>query len=111
MADFLKIADIIGDLKKGIPALVPVSKASWDRGVAQGYFPQPVRFGHVAAWRREDIEHLLKHGTHVQRKNAKPATPPPQTCPARPLEAPTIDFCGEGTPTPTPVPENALSAS
>jgi predicted DNA-binding transcriptional regulator AlpA len=57
----LKLRQIIGDPKKGITPLIPVSRSAWYAGVRQGKFPQPVKLGQRAvAWRYADIAALLK---------------------------------------------------
>ena len=57
----LKLRQIIGDPKKGIAPLIPVSRSAWYAGVRQGKFPQPVKLGQRAvAWRYDAIEELLK---------------------------------------------------
>ncbi len=44
-------------------ALIPVSRSSWYAGIAEGYYPPPVRIGkRVSAWRYEDIVALIKEG-------------------------------------------------
>jgi prophage regulatory protein len=59
---FLKIHYIIGDAKKGIIGIYPVSRASWYQGIKSGKYPQPVHLGggRSSAWRVEDIRDLLK---------------------------------------------------
>lgn len=45
------------------PGLIPVSHATWWRGVKAGRFPQPVRLGgRVTVWRVEDIRKLIETG-------------------------------------------------
>ena len=57
----LKLRQIIGDPKKGIAPLIPVSRSAWYAGVRQGKFPQPVKLGQRAvAWRSDAIAELLK---------------------------------------------------
>jgi prophage regulatory protein len=41
---------------------VPVSRATWFRGVKKGIFPAPVRLGNLTFWRARDISYLLAHG-------------------------------------------------
>lgn len=60
---FVRLPQIIGDKKRGIPAVVPVSKTAWWDGVKTGRFPKPVKLGpRTTAWRVEDIRHLI-HAT------------------------------------------------
>lgn len=57
----LRLIDIVGDRKKGIPAIVPISKSSWWAGVSSGRYPQPVKLGpRTTAWRLSAIQELVK---------------------------------------------------
>jgi len=48
---------------KEVLRLVPVSRATWYRGMKLGHYPQPVRLGsNVVAWRLSDIEKLIREG-------------------------------------------------
>lgn len=52
----LRLTQIVGDKKRGIPPIVPVSKSSWWAGVKAGRFPKPVKLApRTTAWRVEDI--------------------------------------------------------
>ena len=43
-------------------ALIPVGKSSWWEGIKKGRFPKPIKLGpRTAAWRVEDIRHLIEH--------------------------------------------------
>lgn len=56
---FLRLRHIIGDSKKGLQPLVPVSRSTWYAGVASGRFPKPIRLSEgVAVWRASDIHAL-----------------------------------------------------
>lgn len=60
---FVRILDIVGNRKANppIPALIPVSKATWWSGVASGRFPKPVKLGpQITAWRVQDIRNLIE---------------------------------------------------
>jgi predicted DNA-binding transcriptional regulator AlpA len=58
---YLRLPQIIGDAKRGIPAIIPVSKSSWWAGVASGKFPKQVKLGpRTAAWRVSDIRALIE---------------------------------------------------
>lgn len=63
---FLRIHQIIGKRSttpgnQGIPALVPVSRATWWAGVKSGRYPRPVKLSAKAtAWRVEDIRSLIE---------------------------------------------------
>jgi prophage regulatory protein len=58
----LRVNDIIGNPKKGIPALIPVSRSTWWSGVKSGRFPKPVNVlgGSITTWRAEDIRRLVE---------------------------------------------------
>jgi len=63
---FLRLPQIIGrrpagDDPQGIPALVPVSRATWWAWVRAGRAPAPVKLGpNTTAWRVEDIRALIQ---------------------------------------------------
>jgi hypothetical protein len=57
---FLRLRQILGDPKAGIPPIIPVKKTTWWEGVRSGRFPKPVKLGpRVTAWRVEDIRALI----------------------------------------------------
>ncbi len=57
---FLRLQDIIGNPKKGIKGIIPVSRTTWWRGVKKGIYPQPVKISaRTTAWRVEDIKELV----------------------------------------------------
>lgn len=63
----LRASQIVGrkatKRKPALPALIPVSRATWYDGVRTGRFPQPVRLGGTTvAWRAEDIRELIENG-------------------------------------------------
>ncbi|WP_420105057.1 helix-turn-helix transcriptional regulator [Herbaspirillum huttiense] len=67
----LRLPQIIGDpnARPPIPALIPVSKATWNRGVKDGRFPAAVKLGpRAVAWRIEDIRALMakREPTHAE---------------------------------------------
>ena len=52
----LRIWQIVGDRKKGIEPIIPVSRSSWWAGVRSGKYPQPVKLGdRTTVWRAEDV--------------------------------------------------------
>jgi hypothetical protein len=58
---FLRLSQIIGDPKRGIPPIFPIGKTAWWEGVRSGRFPKPVKLGpRITAWRVEDIRNLIK---------------------------------------------------
>ena len=58
-AGFLRIRDIIGDRRRGIQGLIPVSPATWYGWIAAQRAPKPVKLGRTSVWRVEDIRALL----------------------------------------------------
>ena len=58
-AGFLRIRDIIGDPRRGMQGLVPVSRTTWYGWIAAQHAPKPIKFGRTSVWRVEDIRALL----------------------------------------------------
>lgn len=58
-----RLREILGDPKANppIPPIIPVSRATWFKGLKDGRYPQPVRnLGpRISAYKAEDIEKLL----------------------------------------------------
>jgi predicted DNA-binding transcriptional regulator AlpA len=55
---FLRLRDVIGG--KANSGIIPVSRSSWYKGIAEGRYPEPVKLGERAsAWRVEDIRRLI----------------------------------------------------
>ena len=58
---YLRVSQIVGCPKKGIPAIIPVSRATWWAGVKSGRYPEGVLLSPgVRAWRVEDIRELVE---------------------------------------------------
>ena len=58
---FLRLKQIIGDRKRGIPPLIPVSASTWWAGVRSGRFPQGFHLSkRCTLWRVEDIRTLIQ---------------------------------------------------
>jgi prophage regulatory protein len=59
---FLRLTQIIGSKKKGEPAIIPVSKATWWAGVKSGRYPKPTKAlgQRITAWHVDDIRDLIK---------------------------------------------------
>ncbi len=56
---YLRLKQIIGDRKANPPIepMLPISKSSWWKGVADGRFPAPIKLGpNTSVWRCADIE-------------------------------------------------------
>lgn len=62
---FVRIWQIIGDEKRGIPPVIPVQRTCWYAGIKEGRFPAPVKLSkHVSLWRVEDIRALIDRLGH-----------------------------------------------
>lgn len=58
---FLRLPQIIGDTKRGIPAVIPVSKSTWWEGCKTGKFPKPIKLGpRTTVWNVADIRGLIE---------------------------------------------------
>ena len=58
---FLRLPQIIGNQKAGIPPIIPISRSSWWTGVKNGRFPKPLKLGPgTTVWRVEDIRALIE---------------------------------------------------
>jgi hypothetical protein len=56
---YLRLTQIVGDKKAGIPAIIPVSKSTWWAGVKSGRYPKSVKLSRrCTAWRVDDIRAL-----------------------------------------------------
>ena len=58
----LKLPQIIGDEKRGLPPIIPVSKSLWWEGVKSGRYPKPIKLGGETTgtfWRASDIKQLI----------------------------------------------------
>jgi len=59
-AGFLRLPQIVGDVKRGIPAIIPVSKSTWFEGIKSGRYPTGVKLSErCTAWRVADILALI----------------------------------------------------
>ncbi len=58
---YLRLPQIVGDRKMGIPPLIPVSRSTWWEGVRTGRYPRPTRSlgARITAWRVEDIRAFI----------------------------------------------------
>jgi predicted DNA-binding transcriptional regulator AlpA len=58
---FVRLPQIIGDRKRGIPGVLPIGRTTFLNGVKTGKYPKPVKLGQrTTAWRVEDIRSLLE---------------------------------------------------
>ncbi len=57
----LRLWQILGDRRRGIPPIIPVSKSTWWTGVKSGKYPKSVKLSaRCTCWRVEDIRALLE---------------------------------------------------
>lgn len=66
---FLRLPQIIGNPKADppIPALIPISKSSWWKGVKEGRFPASLKLSaRTTVWRAADIYKLIEGNGEVQ---------------------------------------------
>jgi prophage regulatory protein len=60
---YLRLSQIIGDAKKGIAPLIPISSTTWWAGIKAGRYPAGVKIGaRATGWRCEDIRALVANG-------------------------------------------------
>jgi len=59
---FLRLSQIIGDRKRDLAPIIPVSRSTWWDGVSTGRFPKPIKLSpRVTVWRVEDIRALIEY--------------------------------------------------
>jgi len=59
-AGFLRVWQIVGDVKRGVSPLIPISKSAWWTGVKTGRYPAAVKLSpRTTVWRVEDIRKLI----------------------------------------------------
>lgn len=57
---YVRLEQIIGNKKKGIPAVIPMSRTTWWRGVKSGKYPSGDLISpQIRAWRVESIRSLM----------------------------------------------------
>jgi len=62
-AGYCRLCQIIGDKNakpKPIPAVLPISKTTWYKGIQSGIYPRPIHAGRIAMWRWADIRKLVE---------------------------------------------------
>jgi predicted DNA-binding transcriptional regulator AlpA len=58
---YLRIWDIIGDRKRGILPIIPVSKSCWWAGIRSGRYPKQVKLSQrCSGWRESDIRAITE---------------------------------------------------
>ncbi len=62
----VRLSQILGDKKKGIPPIIPISKSTWWAGVKTGRYPQPVKLSdRCTCWHVDDIRSLITRPTQA----------------------------------------------
>ena len=62
----VRLSQILGDKKKGIPPIIPVSKSTWWAGVKAGRYPKPIKLGErTTCWNVDDIRGLINQSRVV----------------------------------------------
>ena len=58
---FVRASQILGDKKRGISAIIPVSRSNWWAGVKSGIYPAPIQLSaRITCWRVEDIKAFIE---------------------------------------------------
>lgn len=58
---FLRLPQIIGDKKRGIPPIIPVCKSTWWEGCKTGRYPKPIKLGPMTTvWSCSSIAALVE---------------------------------------------------
>lgn len=57
---FVRLPQIIGDRRKGVVGVLPISRSAWWQGIKDGKYPRPVKLGpRTTAWRSADVAKLI----------------------------------------------------
>jgi len=57
---YLRIDQILGNTRKGIPALLPMCRSTWYAGIREGKYPKSINLTErTVVWRVEDILDLI----------------------------------------------------
>jgi prophage regulatory protein len=57
----LRLWQVIGDKRRGIPGLYPVSRSTWYQGIKNHIYPQGVKISpRCTAWRKSVIKKLIE---------------------------------------------------
>ncbi|CAD6875926.1 helix-turn-helix transcriptional regulator [Methylomonas fluvii] len=60
---YLRLPQIVGNSKANppIPAIIPIGRSTWWKGVKDGIYPAPVKLGpRTTVWRVEDIRGFIE---------------------------------------------------
>lgn len=65
---YLRIHQIIGNPKKNIPALIPISRSQLWRNCRAGKFPKPIKLGpRVTVWSIESVKQYIASTNEAAR--------------------------------------------
>ncbi len=68
-AGFLRLNQILGDPKAGIPAIIPISKSSWWAGIKAGKYPRGLKLSpRTTVWTVESIRALINSTSQGPRQ-------------------------------------------
>jgi len=57
----VRLWQILGDRRRGVPPIIPISKSSWWAGIKTGKYPKPIKLSaRCTCWHAEDIRQLIK---------------------------------------------------
>jgi predicted DNA-binding transcriptional regulator AlpA len=59
----LRLADVIGDRKKGIPGLIPMSRSKFYELIKCGIMPPPLHIGCNSYWKRNSVMAVIDKTT------------------------------------------------
>lgn len=59
--------EIVGDKRKGVSGLFPVSRSTWWSMVRKGKAPAPIRYGSCTFWRRSEVLAMIDRLTTEAR--------------------------------------------
>jgi prophage regulatory protein len=65
MPDSQKLWVRVGDIcrtERNPDSLLPISRSTWYKGLVEGRFPAPKKFGRMSLWKLEGIKRLVEEG-------------------------------------------------
>lgn len=58
---FVRLSQILGNKRKGIPPIIPVGRSTWWAGVKSGRFPKPIKLSaRCTCWNVADIRTFIE---------------------------------------------------
>ena len=58
---FLRLKQIVGDKRRGIEPLIPVSASSWWDGCKRGIYPRPLKLSkNTTVWKKSDVLDVIR---------------------------------------------------